>query len=152
MRKLIQPVVMCVALMTSASAMPAVTNSVVTEAFTQKIKGLENIEGRDGDNGNSRGPYQISFNAWKDVNRALKGEANIFVYGWDDMRLESPSRYYCLRYCRWIEAVLKRRYEKVTPAMIYAAYNAGVTTFVRHGGKVSRMPKAVRERCAIFDD
>jgi hypothetical protein len=149
MPNIIKPVALCFALFCASQVEAEQRHSLVTESFLDQIKGLEDRDGKDGDNGNSRGPYQISKGVHKDITSYLLKEGKT-AFSWNEMRLEVPSRYYCMRYCMWIEAILLKRYGNVTPAMIYAAYNAGINTFIKSGGKVKNMSQAVRERCAIF--
>ena len=102
-----------------------------------------------GDNGESRGAWQMSERAWDQVSaaRRLRGAT---AYDWSTYcSYEAIARDYATEYLRWVESRLAHNMKRQpTRSEIYAAWNLGVTGFARLGYRLAAVPSVTKRGIA----
>lgn len=114
------------------------------------IRRIESADGLliVGDQGRSLGAYQLSLDAWTDVNRWRKARGLPLLDYAESVWSESVSRAYAADYLR----ILRHRLEKglnrpPTSAELYAAYNLGSAGFARCRFNLARVNSITAAKC-----
>lgn len=102
-----------------------------------------------GDNGASRGAWQMSERAWDQVS-ASRRKRGAEAYDWSTYcSYEAIAREYATEYLRWIESrLIANMGRQPTRSEIYAAWNLGVTGFARVGYRLAAVPSVTKRGIA----
>ncbi len=111
-----------------------------SDALLDAVRRIESADGlyTVGDNGMSLGNYQLSEAAWDDVSawRKSRGVATFKYHR--DVWSERVSRSYAADYMRLLHGQLSERLGRAPSTLeIYAAYNMGLSAFVRCGYRLT---------------
>jgi len=118
-------------------------HGAVSDAFLDQVAAIEsggkaNARGRHGE----LGLFQFTPIAWRHVDR-LEGRRRPFTQALDPVIARARARLYF----GWIHETLSRStangsliYPHIEPTSLYAAYNVGVSRFLRRGASLSRCP------------
>lgn len=102
-----------------------------------------------GDNGKSRGAWQMSERAWDQVSAARRSRGAT-AYDWSTYcSYEAIAREYATEYLCWVESrLICNMGRQPTRAEIYAAWNLGVTGFARLGYRIAAAPLSTKRGIA----
>ena len=138
------------ALMICAAALPALGNSVVTDAFVEAVAQIESNGGRYivGDNGRAIGWWQMHEPAWQDTTdfRTRRG-----LPTWDYEHAQTPkiARQYARDYLTLLENQIRAAIkEEPSAEIVYAAYNVGFGRLQSLGFDIEKTRPHTRAACA----
>jgi hypothetical protein len=124
------------------------------EQFLDLVRKIESADGLMliGDQGNSRGAYQMSEGAWKDVSawrrsRSLRS-SDYLTSVWN----ETVSRAYAANYLQMLHERLARSIGRIPSCgEVYAAYNMGFTAFAHCQFSLAHVNPTTAGNCRFID-
>lgn len=127
----------------------ALKASLVTEMLVDAVAQIESNGGRFtiGDQGKANGCWQMHEAAWRETS-AWRKQQGQQVWSYRAAHDQAVARLYARDYLSILERRLRNRFgDRVTPEMIYAAYNVGFRRFQEHGFLIQKTPRHTQAAC-----